>query len=164
MAKLPVCPYCGNNVEKNQPQKTYKNKHYHSDCYKRMSQEMYNSTQQGSNSRQILYAYICEKFGIEQLTPFLTAQLYKFETDYNMTYDGMWYSLKYFYDILGNAVDEKTGIGIIPYVYDKAKTYYIKNAHLAEVNSKKNIKTNDIKVKVSVGRKNKKPNIDITNL
>jgi len=32
---------------------------------------------------------------------------------------------KYYYEILENEVKENTGLGIIPYYYDRAKQYYI---------------------------------------
>lgn len=41
-----------------------------------------------------------------------------------MTYMGMYYTLTYFFVIQKNDIHSGAGIGIIPYVYQKAKAYY----------------------------------------
>lgn len=44
--------------------------------------------------------------------------------DAGMTYMGMYYTLTYFFTIKGNDIHASKGVGIIPYMYDKAKAYY----------------------------------------
>ena len=43
---------------------------------------------------------------------------------YNYTDGGMYATLIYYYETLGNKVLEGTGLGIIPYYYDKARQHY----------------------------------------
>lgn len=164
MSKLPQCPYCHKDIQPNEPKKPYKGRHYHTSCYKKFCAEVYAQKKDETDPKQQLYDYICELFKIEELTPFLTAQLRKFEADYNMTYDGMWFSLKYYFEILGNKVDSKMGIGIIPYVYDEAKNFYQKLMNLKQKNS--NITPQpEIKVKIKAGRQRfTKKQIDIDKL
>ena len=164
MSKLPVCPYCHKEIQVNEPKKAYKTRHYHTSCYKKFCEEIYNQNQANADPKEQLYGYICTLFDISELTPFLTAQLRKFESDYNMTYDGMWFSLKYYFEILGNKVDKRKGIGIIPYIYDEAKAFYQKVTFLKEKNKDKpNVP--ETKVKVQAGRsKSPKKQIDINKL
>lgn len=41
-----------------------------------------------------------------------------------MTYYGMRYTLEYYYIVRKNKIDKDAGIGIIPYQYKKAQSYY----------------------------------------
>ena len=43
---------------------------------------------------------------------------------YHYTDSGMYATLIYYYDTLGNKLLEGVGLGIIPYYYDKAKQHY----------------------------------------
>lgn len=44
----------------------------------------------------------------------------------NYTYTGMLKTLKYFYEVRGNSIEKaEGGIGIIPWVYDEAFTYWV---------------------------------------
>lgn len=164
MAKLPKCPYCNQDIQPNEPKKPYKGRHYHATCYKKYCAEIYVQNQGNTDSKQQLYDYICTLFSIKELSPFLTAQLRKFENEYNMTYDGMWFSLKYYFEILDNKPEPKKGIGIIPYIYDEAKRFYQKLTAL-KAKDYSEIKQETVNVKVSA-QKTPKPakRIDIENL
>lgn len=60
-----------------------------------------------------------------------------------MTYMGMYYTLTYFFVIQKNDIHNGAGVGIIPYVYQKAKAYYknVNNTYTktAEVTSRDKI-------------------------
>ena len=62
--------------------------------------------------------------------------------DEGMTYMGMYYTLQYHCIVKGNDIKEK-GIGIIPYIYQKAKAYYknVNNTYTktAEIEQKKDL-------------------------
>lgn len=53
----------------------------------------------------------------------LGSQLKRYH-DEGMTYMGIYYTLTYFFVIQKNDIHSGKGIGIIPYVYNKAKAYY----------------------------------------
>ena len=53
-------------------------------------------------------------------------QIKDFKEQFNYTYKGMKTTLHYFYEIQeGNDVGDSMGIGIVPFVYDEAKKFYI---------------------------------------
>lgn len=53
-------------------------------------------------------------------------QLKTFRNDYEYTDFGMYYALRYFYEVLDSKLPEsdEVGLGIIPYVYNEAKNHY----------------------------------------
>lgn len=78
-----------------------------------------------------------EKYEYRQLTDFIKYLYSPLEPDWNligqqlkryraegMTYPGMKATLEYFFEIKKNSIRESRGVGIIPYVYKKAKEYY----------------------------------------
>ena len=89
MARLPTCPYCGKEIQKNEPLKKFKNKSYHLSCYQKYCDEVYKntSTTDRSESQQELYDYICQLFNIKELSPYLNNQLQKIFKENNFTYN-----------------------------------------------------------------------------
>ena len=73
-----------------------------------------------------LIAYICELYQIDAPTGWMLKQIKDFKEQFNYTYRGMKSTLHYFYEIQeGNDVTDSMGIGIVPFVYDEAKKFYI---------------------------------------
>lgn len=134
MAKLPICPYCSQSVDKGQPSKVYQKRTYHQHCYKKMCDEKYAKTDKKTTAfaqndkkvvtQQDLYSYICKLFKLNELNGKLISQLKNLFSDYNYTYGGVMLTLKYFFEIKGNEPDLKYGIGIVPFVYDEAKEFF----------------------------------------
>lgn len=166
MAKLPTCPYCNKEVQKNEVSKKYQNRTYHLSCYQKYCEEIYKnkSTNNNSESQNELYNYICQLFKIKELTPFLSFQLQKIFKENNFTYNGVLYSLKYFYEIKNNPVDINYGIGIVPVIYEEAKNFYIKKSIVWEKNSKININKTEKTVQIKSKKPKSKPMIDISKL
>ena len=169
MGKQAKCGYCGEIIDGKTPTKKYNSKTYHIHCYTKLCQEKYKAeiekTKEGSQEK--LYEYICQLFNIKELNSFLDFQLKKIFKENNFTYNGVLYTLKYFYEIKDNKPDLTYGIGIVPLMYDEAKNFYHKKSILR--------KTNDIDIKglsdkkVRIDPKNtrhikKKPYITIENL
>jgi hypothetical protein len=73
-----------------------------------------------------LYEYIKSIYKFSTLPILFITQLNKFRKDEKnpLTSIGMYYTLKYYYEILGNQILEDKGVGIIPYYYDQASKYY----------------------------------------
>jgi len=132
MARKPTCPKCHKFIEKNENVKTYKNKKYHVSCYKQIVQEIYQTKNTQQDDKQELYKYICELFNIKELTPMIKAQIEKYYTENEFTYNGMYYTLKYFFEILENDTSNCEGIGIVPYMYEEAKEFYLLKNKLGE--------------------------------
>lgn len=171
MGRLAVCPYCSNQVATNEPTKKYKSKTYHTQCYKKMCDELFAKEKEkqrnqstGEDAQLQLYNYICLLFNIKELTPFLNAQLQKMFRENKFTYDGVLFTLKYFFEIKGNPVDIKYGIGIVPIMYEEAKQFYIKREGLIEKSAKLNLDKKVETVKVSSQKRKNKFLIDINKL
>lgn len=79
---------------------------------------------------------------------------------YNFTYEGMMLSLKYWYEIKKNNVDKAKGaIGIIPYIYNDAKKYFIDIYNAQQINKNKNLKLmheNKV-IKIEIPKRKAKP-------
>lgn len=164
MARKATCPKCNIPIEPTDNFKTYQNKKYHIKCYKELVNEIYNKKTTQQDSKEELYKYICSLFNITEITPLIKNQIDKFYTEYEFTYDGMLYTLKYFFDILENDVRKTEGIGIIPYTYKEAKEFYIQKNHLleSEFDPQKSVTNKTVKIK-PIKYDNKKL-IDIENL
>lgn len=90
-----------------------------------------------------LEEYIKKMFGAEEdiaLIIRIRKQINTFRDEYKYTYSGILKSLIYFYEIKGNKIDKANGgIGIVPYVYDEAKTYYQRLWKTHQINQAKSI-------------------------
>jgi ribosomal protein S18 len=85
-----------------------------------------------ANDWDLLFKYICDLYKIKVPTGMMFQQMKTYREDYNYTNIGMYYTLKYYYEILENDVIEGNGLGIIPYYYEKAKIYYNKKYDLED--------------------------------
>lgn len=75
--------------------------------------------------RTELYNYICEIFKLKSPGPVNIKLVSKFHTELNYSYKSMYYTLKYYYEIKKGSIEKsQQRIGILPYVYDEAKSYY----------------------------------------
>ena len=111
MGRLVNCAYCNLKVDKDVAVR-HKDKNYHSDCA------------QLQIEKEELMDYICFLFGLKAPGPVVYSQLKNFLAK-GYTYQGILYSLKYFYDIKKNSLKKSNqAIGIVPYVYDEAQEYY----------------------------------------
>lgn len=133
MARKATCPKCNTFIEKSDNFKVHKNKKYHIKCYKELVNEVYQKSTKNQDSKEELFQYICSLYKINELTTLIKNQIEKYYTEYELTYDGMLYTLKYFYEILENDISKTEGIGIIPYTYKVAKDFYVLKNHLSEV-------------------------------
>jgi len=88
---------------------------------------------QNKTDWDLLFEYICELYNIDKPTGMMFVQMKNYRAGYDYTNIGMYYTLLYYYDVLGNKVLEDTGLGIIPYFYDKAKKHYNKMFNLQDV-------------------------------
>ena len=66
-------------------------------------------------------------YNTDHVLPRIKQQIKKYVEEYGYTYSGIMKALIYYYEIKGNKFDfAKTngGIGIVPFVYEKAYNYY----------------------------------------
>lgn len=80
-------------------------------------------------ARAHLQKYICFLFGLKAVGPRIGSQISTFITKNDYTYEGIENALRYFYEVKNHkdkySIEDKT-IGIVPFVYDEANTYYKK--------------------------------------
>lgn len=115
------CPTC-NTMNNKEDTIKINNRYYCISCGEERQKEIEKNT----DGWDQLFEYICELYNIEKPTGMMFKQIKDFRDEpYNYTNTGMYLSLKYYYETLGNEVKEDTGLGIIPYYYEKAKKQFI---------------------------------------
>lgn len=149
MARKVKCPTCKTLNDKENTEKL-DNRYYCLECAEKRKVEKNRNIDDWDE----LFEYICDLYDIDVLTGMMFKQIKDFRTDYNYTNKGMYLTLKYYYEILDNEVKDNTGLGIIPYYYDRAKQHYIdilevkkhlKNFEIDEQTNIVKIKNIDIK-------------------
>lgn len=112
-----ICKICGASFNREiEPYVKMGNRYAHKECYEKHQLE----TQQ----LRKLTDYIKELYKpYEPDWGIIGTQIKRYK-DEGMTYYGMLYTLEYFFVIKGNKIDKDSGIGIIPYQYKKAQSYY----------------------------------------
>lgn len=151
MGRMVKCPYCNNQVDKD-ISIPHQKRYYHESCFKSMKRE--------KDDYSSLLDYVVELFGDSKPIMLLKKQIKDMKEE-GYKYKGMELALRYFFDTLGNRVQENTGVGIIPYVYEDAKNHFIKQKKIAD--SIRNIENKEVTVYINTDqtkRKNKK--IDIS--
>lgn len=117
MARKVKCPECGTYNDK-------ENTVYHNSKY--YCKICFENKQKEAQDYKNLVAYICELYQIEAPTGWILKQIKDYKEQFNFTYRGIKTTLHYFYEIQkGNSVEDSMGIGIVPFVYDEAKRFYI---------------------------------------
>ena len=134
MARKVKCPECGTYNDK-------ENTVYHNSKY--YCKICFENKQKEAQDYKNLVAYICELYQIEAPTGWMLKQIKDYKEQFNFTYRGIKTTLHYFYEIQeGNSVEDSMGIGIVPFVYDEAKRFYIekkavKDCDLEEIGNRK---------------------------
>jgi len=123
MGRQVKCPYCETQLDKDEAY-SYKKKYYHENCFK-----LWNSEKE---HRKSLIEYICKLYKIDVPNGMILKQIKDFQEEYKYKLSGIELALRYFYETLGNHVQEGAGIGIVPFVYEEAKQHYIKQMKISE--------------------------------
>lgn len=134
MARKYKCPVC-EKMNSEEESILYKKRRYcsESDCLDRKKEEDENKDSKNDDWVE-LYEYITELYG-KSPTGMMYKQLGEYRKEpFNYTNKGMYLTLKYFYETLGNTVINGTGLGIIPYVYEDAKKNFIENMEINSYN------------------------------
>lgn len=117
MARKVKCPECGTFNDK-------ENAIYHNSKY--YCKICYDNKMRESQDYKDLIAYICELYEIDAPTGWMLKQIKDFKEQFHYTYRGMKTTLNFFYEIQeGHDTADSMGIGIIPFVYDDAKKFYV---------------------------------------
>lgn len=159
--KICKCAICGIEFDRNSIQavKHGARRYAHQSCYPEGEPVPMEESPASDPELKKLMEYISQKYNNKANFPLIRKQIKKFHDEYHYTYSGMLKSLIYFYEVKGNRVEDSNGgVGIIEYVYDKAKEHYYK-IFLAQKNADKNfsmkVKEYIIKPPKSKGNKRK---------
>ena len=152
------CGHCNNEVDKEEAIFNTKTKrYYHPDCYQVLL------------DRKELCEYIADLFKYKKPSVKIYQQMAAYY-DRGITYKDMLITLKYFYEVeKGDISKAQGGIGIIPYVLDRAKEYAAKNDFeqqklMKEFEAKAAEKKETKIIFVQEQQKQKRKNIDINAL
>ena len=124
MAKLLAkCFYCGEQFDRNQEEWVAINarRYAHKKCHEVAQSEK----TQDEIDYEALTNYIKQKFNMQTISAKITRQITDYKKQYNFTYSGMLKSLMWWFDVKHNSTEGTNGgIGILPYIYHNAETYY----------------------------------------
>ena len=132
------CPYCDKYFHREMEEYVQINKtrYAHKACYDRHNSEM----DQEERDKEILIKYIKQLFSIDSIPAKITKQMQDYHDNKQYTYSGMYKSLVWFYQIKGHPIEKANGgIGIIPYVYEDARNYYLAMWQASQQNQAKPI-------------------------
>lgn len=131
---------------------SWKGKKYHEACLNIMKQaaRAKDATKASKLSDPALIeltAYLCDKFQLESLTPYLRKQIKDFKSD-NISYEDMLLALRYFYDYQNKNPSDIQSIGIIPYVLTQAKEFFRIATEANIYNSQHSIQNDEVIVHI----------------
>lgn len=122
MARLPACPDCGIDIVDKKQSKKISNRWVCFNCLEKREQI--------KTERQELYDLVAKLFFLKYPTGMMMKQIKDFKEDLEYTYKGMTLSLEYWTETLGNTMQNARGVGIIPFIYEDAKQFYIQKLEL----------------------------------
>ena len=149
MAKLMAkCYYCGSSFDRNSEEFVAVNarRYAHKKCY----DEIQSNKTQEEKDYEALENYIKLKFDYNNIMPAkISKQITNYKKEYNFTYSGMLKALIWWFDIQKHTLEGTNGgIGILPYIYNDAKTYYY-GLYMAQlVNQNKDLEHYKTKVEI----------------
>lgn len=113
------CVYCQENIDKDKEK--YQEVRYHR--YAHLTCHEPRVDADGAMFNMIIQ-YCGEIFGKEANFPRIGKQIKEYATS-GMTYNGIYLTLKYWYEVKKNDISKsKGGIGIVPYIYKEARDYW----------------------------------------
>ena len=132
MAKLPLveCRICKNkDIDRNTQQEGVdwimpsKGWYYHKSCYETWKQS---TPATDEEYRAFIFDFIARDLKVSYDYHMCKAQIDKFVRENRMTVKGIFFTLKYFYEVKhGDWNKGHGGIGIVPYVYNEACAYWV---------------------------------------
>lgn len=139
------CPYCNGSFDRDkEPYEKVKTRYWHKSCYQKkqeddVKKEIRKMTEKPkeiaelADERQKVISYVYSIGGKEVNFPLVNRQLNSM-FDKGMNYKGIYYTLKYCYEVKRMSFSSgKGGIGIVEYLYKEASEYY---GRISEAKSK----------------------------
>ncbi len=134
MAKLLAkCFYCGEQFDRNEEPFVAVNarRYAHKKCH---DQAQANKTQD-EKDYEALTNYIKKTYNYSTIPAKISRQITDYKKQYNFSYSGMLKALTWWFDVKNNTLEGTNGgIGILPYIYNDARTYYY-GLYIAQMNN-----------------------------
>lgn len=118
------CAVCGEMFDANtEPYiKPSSNRYAHEKCYLEKQAKETKETEE----RQEAEEYIIKLLHIDFIYPAIRTQLKQYLNNYHYSYNGIYKTLKYCYEVKKMDISKADGrIGIVPYYYNEAQAYYL---------------------------------------
>lgn len=123
MAAQVKCVHCKNQVDKENCTQLSTRRYVCNNCLEEYTL-LEKQRQTEADAYKDLIDYICQLFSIKAPTLLIVSQIKRFKDEYGYTYQGMKATLEYFFELQHNSLENSSGVGIIPYVYDEVKKFY----------------------------------------
>lgn len=79
-------------------------------------------------------------FKIDYVYPRMRKQINQYHEQNSYSYNDIYKALSYFYDVKKNSIEKANySLGIVPYIYEEAKTYWIRLWKMQQINQAKPI-------------------------
>lgn len=163
---MPICRICKEKINKEKddwimPSNLY---YYHRKCY----EDWKASTPVTDREyKSFIYDFISRDLKVSYDYHMIEAQINKFVKENKCTIKGIFFTLKYFYEVKKNDWDKgHGGIGIVPFVYNEACNYWIlrekeSNGIVAQIERQmKEAEKREVKTVVRQNKKKKKYTMD----
>jgi hypothetical protein len=143
LAHIVKCSICGKSFDRDKIPcvKTSGRRYAHATCVGELSEE----ERQRQQDEATFWKYVKEIYGSNYNYMLIKKQVENFQKEYNYTISGMYKTLYWFYVINGGSTSNSNGIGIIPYVYDKAENYFRQQYIIQEKNKTKTVRQPDVR-------------------
>lgn len=152
--KYRKCLFCNKEFDVNsEPFERVGKRYAHKTC--QINEEKNENSEYKQKKR--LEEFICELFKVSYVPPLIQKQIKDFRS-LGYSYEGIYFSLFYFYKTKRNPIKRGT-IGIVSFVYEEANTYYDQIRRKIDENKDKNKEILEQKVDViQLKIPNQKPN------
>lgn len=125
MAHKVKCFYCGHTFDRDKEPAVPiegKRRYAHKACYEKSIKLL----EEEKQNREDLENYIKQLFNYEIIPDIVEKQINDYLLNKNYTYTGILNALKYFYEIKHGDKEKSYGrIGIVPYIYEDSRLYYL---------------------------------------
>ena len=156
----PKCKLCGEQVDKDLLHVKVSAGYYHEECYEKFELQ--------KQHRKELSDYVSYIYKIDYPTGWMMKQIKEYKEERNYTYKGMELTLRYMYEVENLKIlkASDSGLGLVPYYYEKAKQHYIEKQQakksMKDFNHVTEVET--IYIEKPLTRTSKKVMIDISSI
>lgn len=124
---MPICRICKAQLDKSKddwimPSKNY---YYHKDCYNNWKNSKKETDAEWTS---MIFDFLGKDLKVKYNKFMIDEQIKKYQKEHSFTVKGIYFALKYHYEIKKNKWEEAKGhggIGIVPYVYQDSVNYWV---------------------------------------